>query len=144
MNSFEVHGLVVDVGAHSHPLYGSKGKPLYGSSNFLTPSSVHESPVPASPVRNATEPVAVSVSSSPPPCGRKRGRERWGGRTRGTHRGCCRSRSRSTRHCQIRPAEENEVGSGGEGRRGANGEEVAVAFRDQHVVALAPHVRAPI
>ena len=53
--------------AHSHPKYGSKPGPLPW--NFLSPSSVHESPAPASPLRNTTEPVAFSVSSPPPPCG---------------------------------------------------------------------------
>ena len=57
-------------------------------------------------------PFAVSVSSSSSPCGKKTGRERWGGRTRGKRRGyfCCRSRSAC--RCHLRPAEGNEVGSG--------------------------------
>ena len=87
--------------AHSHPLYGS-GKPP----GIMTPSSVHESPAPPSPRSLSTEPVAVSVSSPPPPCGRKRGRAGWGGRTRGKRRGSCVCRLRSARHRRCRPAEE--------------------------------------
>ena len=60
------------------------------------------------------------------------------GRTRGTHRGGWRRRSRSARRCPCCPAEENEVKSGGEGGRGANVEVVVVADCGQVVVALAP------
>ena len=60
--------------AHSHPEYVEPSLSV-----FLTPSSVHESPAPAPPWSLVTVPVAVSVSSSGPPCGRKRGRERWDG-----------------------------------------------------------------
>ena len=52
---------------------------------FVTPSSVHESPAPPSPRSLMTEPVAVSVSAPPPPCGRKRGRERCQGRVDAGH-----------------------------------------------------------
>ena len=63
-----------------------------------------------------------------------------GGRTRGKLRrhNCnhCDRRSHSAGRRRRCPAEGNEVESGGEGGRGANLEVVAVAVRDQHVVAL--------
>ena len=67
------------------------------------------------------------------------------GRTRGTHRGGWRRRSRSARRCPCCPAEENEVKSGGEGGRGANVEVVVVADCGQVVVALPlPKAQDPI
>ena len=68
INSFEVHGLVdVRRQAHSHPKYGSEFEPL--PSAFLIPSTAHESLAPSPPHILSTEPVAVSVSLPPPPCG---------------------------------------------------------------------------
>ena len=99
INSFEVHGLV-DVRRQaqgSHP----------------------ETELP--------EPLAVHESTPSPPCGRKRGRERWVGRTRGKRRGRCSGPPRSACRRRRRPAEENEVGSGGEGGRGADFEDNSIS-----------------
>ena len=77
---------------------------------------------PSSPAQNATimydrargtgagqtsrllkSPVAISVSSPSSPCGRKRSRERWRGRTQGKRRGGCRRRRQQSRRCHRIP-----------------------------------------
>ena len=57
------------------------------------------------PVTITPAPLAVHESSPSPPCGRRRGREWWGGRTRGTRRGCC----RQYRACECRKKACNKI-----------------------------------
>ena len=116
INSFEVHGLVVSrlpltvIRPHSHQKHRcSRLHPSCRSRCRRRPAEGNEVGSGGREDAGQTKswfslPVTVSTSSASPPCGRKRGRARRGGRTRDKQGGCCGRRRQQSRRCPRGPA----------------------------------------